>query len=166
VPTGQLDFLIDGTQTVDSPVALTALGIATCAPISILAVGPHTVSVNYLGDSTFGPAIANLPTQVVNQGATSVTVNGNPNPVVRRQPVTFTAVLSAAAPAAGTPTGQVDFIVDGTQTSDSPLTLDNAGTATCAAISTLTRGTHNVVVNYLGDANFAAGTGTLTETAT
>jgi hypothetical protein len=166
VPTGHLDFLVDGTRTPDSPVALDAAGRATCDGISTLPVGSHTVSARYMGDSAFGAAIANLPTQIVNRGSTSLAITGNPNPVVRRNPVTFTATVTAAAPARGTPTGQVVFIVDDKQTPDSPVLLNNRGAATCATISTLAKGDHTVLVNYLGDANFADGTGRLTETTT
>jgi hypothetical protein len=166
VPTGQVNFLVDGAPTPDSPVILDASGTAVCAGISTLTVGPHTVWANYVGDSTFGAAIVNLPTQIVTQGLTSVTITGNPNPAVHRTPVTFTATVAAVAPARGIPTGEVVFIVDRRHTQDSPVALDNRGAATCAVISTLARGAHTVLVNYLGDANFAAGTGSMTETTT
>jgi len=166
VPTGQVDFLVDGATTSDSPVNLNTSGGATCAAISTLTVGSHTVSINYLGDGTFGAVIANLPTQTVNQASASVAVTGNPNPVVHKKAVTFTATVTATSPATGTPTGQVDFLVDGTQTSDSPVPLNSTGAATSAAVTTLAKGTHTITVNYLGDPNFAAATGNLPETAT
>jgi hypothetical protein len=164
VPTGQADFVIDGAQTADSPVTLNASGTATCAAISTLTVGAHTVSINYLGDGTFGSAIANLPTQTVNQGSVSVAVTSSANPSAVGTAVSFTAVVAGTAPAAGVPSGQVNFSVDGVQTADSPVTLDGTGTATSAANKTLTKAPHNVTVQYLGDDNFAAGSGALVQT--
>lgn len=165
-PTGQVDFVVDGTKTSDSPIAVDESGSATCAAMTNLAAGSHTVSVGYLGDGTFGAAIANLPAQAVNQADVDVGVTGNPNPVVHRRTVKFTATVTPSPPASGTPTGQVEFQVDGTATRDSPVSLDNAGSATTAGIRTLTAGAHAITATYSGDENFAPASGTLTETAT
>jgi hypothetical protein len=65
----------------------------------------------------------------------------------------FTATVTAAAPGAGTPTGQVQFFVDGTSFG-SVAGLDGSGVATLAGITSLTLGSHPVTATYLGDAGF------------
>ena len=157
-PSGQVNFLIDGSQY-DSPVTLDGTGNATSAAVPSLAVGMHTVTVDYFGDGTFGAAEASLPTQTVNEAAAAVTVTSSANPSVFGQPVTLAAVVAAVAPGAGTPSGQVNFLIDGTLTS--AVTLDGAGNATSTAMTGISPGAHAVAVNYLGDGNFVAATGNL-----
>jgi hypothetical protein len=160
-PTGQVNFLIDGNLTPGSPATLDTTGKTTTAAISTLTVGTHTVTANYMGDGNFATGSGSLPTQTVNKAAVTVAVASSVNPSTRRQSVTFTATVTAAAPGLGTPTGSVNFLVDGKATADSPVPLTPAGTAAAKAITTLTKGPHTVTVNYLGDGNFATGTGSL-----
>ena len=59
------------------------------------------------------------------------------------------------------------MLIDGHATHDSPLTLDPTGTATSAAVTTLSVGPHAVTASYTGDADFAAvSSATLTQTVT
>ena len=71
------------------------------------------------------------------------------------QPVTFTANLSPIG-TGPTPTGTVQFVVDG-QDLGSPVTLVS-GAATSSA-SNLVAGAHTVMVYYSGDGNYGANTG-------
>ncbi len=68
------------------------------------------------------------------------------------QPVTFTATVSAAT---GTPTGTVQFKLDGTDFGTVAL---SGGSATSGAASTLTVGNHTVVATYSGDTSFNGST--------
>jgi hypothetical protein len=73
--------------------------------------------------------------------------------------VTFTATVSPVAPGAGSPTGTVQFKVDGTS-----LGIPVALVAGQASISTssLSVGTRVITAEYSGDASFSGSTGTLT----
>jgi hypothetical protein len=153
-PSGQVIFLVDGIGTPDGPVTLDDTGKATSAPAASLSVGVHTITVNYLGNGTFATVEGSLPIQTVNEAAATVTVASSTNPSVYGQPVTLSATVSAVAPGAGTPAGQVDFSVDG-KTRDGPVTLDGTGKASAAAIASMTPGTHTMAATYLGDGNFA-----------
>jgi hypothetical protein len=73
------------------------------------------------------------------------------NPSLLNQPVTFTAVVSPTIAAAGTPTGTVQFQVDGSNFG-SPVPL-NGGVATLST-SVLPVGTHTVAANYSGATYF------------
>jgi hypothetical protein len=75
------------------------------------------------------------------------------------QSVSFTVLVTGTGP---TPTGTVQFLVDGTNFG-SPVALA-AGQASSLSISNLGAGTHTVQASYSGDGNYAAGSGSFTQT--
>ncbi len=93
----------------------------------------------------------------VNKGSTSTTVSTSVTPALFGQTVTFTATVSAVAPAVGTPTGTVDF-KDGATTICAAVPLA-AGSASCPT-SSLAPGTHSITAVYSGDSNFYGSTST------
>src|SRR5262249_27854604 len=107
-PSGTVTFAIDGTP--QTPVALSN-GQASFTT-SALAVGVHTVTVAYGGDGNFHSSTASL-NETVNKADTTIAFSSSVDPAVFGQPVTFTAAVSAVAPGAGTPSGQVIFSIDG-----------------------------------------------------
>jgi hypothetical protein len=82
------------------------------------------------------------------------TLTSSANPSVYGQAVTFTATVAAINSAYGTPTGSVQFVVDGTNFGTS-VTLVN-GSATSAAIASLGTANHTVTAVYSGDTEFVA----------
>ena len=95
----------------------------------------------------------------INQGSTTTSVASSVNPSIAGQSVNFTATIAPVSPASGTPTGTVQFVVDGTNFG-SPVTL-SGGTATSASTTTLAAGNHTVTANYSGDTNFTSSSGSL-----
>ncbi len=91
-----------------------------------LAVGPHTISAAYGGDTTFAASTATPLTQTVD-APTSTTLSSPANPSTVGQSVTFTATVSGPR-GAGTPSGSVSFD-EGSTTLDSAA-LNAAGQAT------------------------------------
>ncbi len=91
---------------------------------------------------------------VIQTVATTTTVSSSANPSVSGQSVTFTATVASSG--AGTPTGTVQFKIDGSNFG-SPVTLVG-GQASSAAISTLSvaGSPHAVTALYSGDANFTS----------
>lgn len=85
--------------------------------------------------------------------AVSVASSANPNPSVSGESVTFTATVSAVSPGSGTPSGTVDFYVNGVL-----LQADVAlsgGVATSSARSfTHFEGPAEIVAYYSGDSNY------------
>ena len=79
------------------------------------------------------------------------------------QSVSFTATVGPPASGDPTPTGSVQFQIDGSNFG-SPVTLDNNGSATSDAISTLTAVGHTITALYSGDPTYAQGSQTLTQT--
>jgi hypothetical protein len=72
-----------------------------------LAIGTHSISAVYSGDSNFSGSTSNMLSQVVTKATTTTTLASSVNPSVQGKPVTFTAVVSSLA---GTPTGKVQYL--------------------------------------------------------
>ena len=153
--TGTVQFK-DGVTNLGSAVTLTS-GTATFTTSS-LAVGSHSITAVYSGDSNFTTSTGSLPMQTVNQAASSTSVSSSVNPSVFGQAVTFTATVSASPPGAGTPTGTVQF-KDGVTNLGSAAAL-TSGTATFMT-SSLAVGAHSITAVYSGDSNFTTSTGSL-----
>ncbi len=151
-PTGTVNFL-DGTTVLASDVALTA-GVAsfTTSTTSPLALGTHSITAVYSGDTTYAPSTSSPLSQVVVNSASTTTVTSSANPSVSGESVTFTANVTASS---GTPTGTVNFL-DGTTVLASGVAL-TSGSASYIATG-LTVGTHPITAVYSGDANFATST--------
>jgi hypothetical protein len=104
-------------------------------------------AINYIG--------ANL-TLTAGNSALAVASSANPSPTGSN--VTFTATLSAVSPAVGTPTGAVQFKVDGSAFG-SPATL--TGGVASLTTSALSHGYHTIAACYPGDGNFHGSTNSL-----
>jgi hypothetical protein len=70
--------------------------------ITTLAVGQHSITITYDGDSNFGASASALVVQTVNKSDTSITLRSSANPSVNGDSITFTALVSAGA---GSPIG-------------------------------------------------------------
>jgi Bacterial Ig-like domain (group 3) len=86
---------------------------------------------------------------------TKTTLASSPNPSVFGQPVTFSATVSAVAPATGTPTGVVTFKEGVTVLGSATLVH---GTATFST-NTLAVGNHVISAQYNGDSQFVSSAG-------
>jgi hypothetical protein len=154
VPEGTVTFL-DG-QTVLGSVALNPLGLASSNGLvnfttSALAAGNHSITAVYSGDTNFTGGTADPLNQVVNSADTTTTMSSSANPSVSGQEVTFTAMVQANLPGAGTPTGDVTFMDGDTVLGTG--TLDATGKATFATAD-LDIGDHPITAVYGGDNNF------------
>jgi hypothetical protein len=92
---------------------------------------------------------------VATTAATTTTVTATPNPSAVGQAVKFTATVSSD-PASGTPTGSVQFLIDGANFG-SAVALGAGGVATITD-SALSVGTHTVTAVYSGDSAHSAST--------
>src|SRR5437016_1968037 len=94
----------------------------------------------------------------------STTIVSSMNPTVLNQPVTFTARINVPDPAAGSPTGTVQFQIDGRDLGE-PVSVRTSGGVTAASISTaaLPAGVHRIAAWYSGDSTFAASSASLSD---
>jgi hypothetical protein len=162
VPTGQVTFK-DGS-TVLKTVALDANGKAIYTT-SALALGGHSITASYSGDSHFTTSTSTALAEQVNKGGSNITLFSSALSVPSGTKITFTITVTVPAPGSGTPTGTVT-LKDGSTVLGSPITLDASGNATFS-ISTLSVGSHDITASYSGDANFVGSTtAPLTEVVT
>jgi hypothetical protein len=151
IQTGTVTFK-DGTAVLASGVTLNSSGRATFSTV-FLALGSHMLSASYGGDGNFLASNGNL-TLVVGKAATTTSKPAlAPASVVFGQADTFTVMVTAVAPEAGTPSGTVTFKDASTVLGTG--TLDASGHATFSTAS-LAVGSHAINATYSGDSNFKA----------
>src|ERR1017187_3589294 len=152
-PTGTVTFQDGGTNIAGCVNRPVAVRVATCTTAALV-VGSHTVTAVYNGNATYATSTSAAVTQVVTMGSTTTVVAASVNPSVSGQTVTYTATVSAVAPASGTRTGTVAFEDGGVVIAGcGAKAVAVAGTATCA-IAYAGPGAHTITAIYSGDANF------------
>ena len=147
-PTGTVTFTVDGG--VPDTVALVN-GVATLSGITLIG-GSHTIDVGYGGDASFNASTSSFD-RTIAAGGTTVTVTASPTTANFGQPITFTATVQSVPPATGDPKGTVEFVIDG----NAPIVAQLQSPASIT-VSSLAAGQHTVVVNYIGNAQFAGST--------
>lgn len=150
-PSGTVQFKVDGSNF-GAPVTLVG-GTATTPTTTALSTGSHTVGAVYSGDSNFLTSIATSKSAVVNKASTTTTLSDAPSPTVSGQAVTFTATVAVVSPGAGSPTGGIQFNIDGQPYGTAVALSGNTATLT---VSNLSTGNHNVQATYNGDGDFAS----------
>jgi N-acetylneuraminic acid mutarotase len=162
IPTGTIQFQIDGSNA-GGPLMLQSGMTTATYSTSALAAGTHTVTAKYSGDSNVLTSTGTLSGgQTVSTTISSTTVVTSANPSSLGQSVTFTATVSVMPSGGGTPTGTVQFQIDGSNAGNAVAVSTSGGVTTASfSISTLAAGTHTVAATYSGDSNFPMSTGTL-----
>jgi MYXO-CTERM domain-containing protein len=146
-PTGSVTFQDGGTPLGTVPLTSGTASFST----STLAVGPHTITALYSGDTNHDPASGST-TLTVNPAATTTVLTSSVNPTVFGQATVLTATVTSAH---ATPTGTVSFQEGATTLGTG--TLDGAGHATLS-LSSLSVGTHTLTAVYGGNASFNGST--------
>jgi hypothetical protein len=143
---------LDGSTSLGS--ANLSNGVATLKA-TMLAVGAHTITAQYSGDSNFHSSTSAVLNQLVNLASDSTALGSSVNPAAAGQSVTLSATISATTSGVtGVPTGNVTFYDGTTALGTVAVTSGVAHLAT----SSLTVGTHSITAKYAGDANFATST--------
>ncbi len=158
-PGGTVEFQ-DGTTDIvgcsAQPVSSTS-ETASCTTSS-LNVASHNITATYRGDNNFnGSSTAAALSQPVNKAASAITM-GAPTPSTQGQAATFTAVMTAAAPGAGTPTGTVTFFNGTKSLGTGQASISNGTDQATFSTSHLDVGAHAITASYGGDGNFTAST--------
>jgi hypothetical protein len=164
-PTGTILFSSDGEVVGAAPLSASGGGSQATIEISTLAPGSHTLSAWYAGDTDFhGSQSADVSHTVIEGAAvvsTTTGVTSSKNPSTYGELVTFTATVTAADDS--TPTGAVQFSVDGADFGD-PVEVDAGGVAVSATLASPDPGDHTVIAAYLPTAGYSASGDTLTQT--
>jgi hypothetical protein len=136
--------------------AVLATVTTTAASTSDVGAYPITASGATSTNYTFSYVDGTL---TITQSLSSGAVASSANPALPGTSVTFTMTVSAVAPGAGTPTGTVNFRIDGNVIGSGTL----AGGVATFTTNTLALGSHTVVAEYAGDLNFVGTTNSLTQ---
>jgi hypothetical protein len=157
-PTGTVTFK-DGSTVLGTGTLQVINGIATATfTTSSLAVGSHSITAVYTGDSNFVTSTsAVINQQVLN--ATTTTLSA-PSSSVWGQPTTLTATVKAVVGTAGTPTGTVTFMDGNTVLGTATLQVVKGVDKATLTISTLALGSHSLAAVYNGNSSFAGSTST------
>ena len=127
-------------------------------PTRVPNVGVTNVLVTFTPGDTVNYTVAtNTVSVMVGKASLTQALTSSANPAAAGSSVTFTLTLGAVSPGAGTPTGSVNFRIDGSVAGSGTLT---AGIASYS-IASLSHTTHTVVTEYAGDGNFLGTTNAL-----
>ncbi|MGH9588126.1 MAG: beta strand repeat-containing protein [Acidobacteriaceae bacterium] len=156
---GSVTFTYVNTTTSAAGTLCNAVGVtastgqASCS-VSSLTPGSYTITASYGSDSNYNASTGTVA-QTVGQATSGITLSSTPNPSTTNAQVTLTAMVTAPS---GTTAlnGSVSFTDNGNAIADCPATTinPNAPTVVCKT-SSLALGTHALVANYGGDANFS-----------
>jgi autotransporter-associated beta strand protein len=152
-PAGTVSLVIDGVSHTLSTVSGSAsFGIAFSR------VGNHAIEAVYNGeDGAFAPSAARPLDVFVNQAESATSVVANGNIPSAGHPVTFVASVQSLISGSVPPTGTVSFSLDGVPVLTA--TLDAKGMASFK--TSLSAGSHTLVVFYSGDDNYLESFATL-----
>ena len=148
-PTGSVTFL-DGANKIGTAPLNGTTGEATLS-ITTLAVGTHTLSASYAGDSNVGPGSSGPQSLTVNPTQTDTSISASPNPGIAGKPVSLSAKVAIVQGSAKV-TGQVTFNANGAPVCGAAVGTN--GFAECNAA--LAPGKYSLVASYGGDANDTA----------
>jgi subtilisin-like proprotein convertase family protein len=121
-------------------------------------VGTYTITANGAVDANYSISSVN-GTLTITQSLSAGVVTSSAAPALPGANVTFSMAVNAVAPGVGTPTGTVNFRIDGNIAGTGTLS-DGRATFT---INTLALGSHTVVAEYTGDLNFTGTTNALSQ---
>jgi hypothetical protein len=148
--TGTITFK-DGAATIGTCV----LAGGTCnTATATLAVGSHSLTFTYPGDSNYSGGTSNTITQVVNKSGVTFTIGSSANPSTYGSPVTFTGTVTGFNGVM--PTGTVTFSDSlGWVSQNASLTAGSGSTSNFTlTTSTLPAGTNVLTITYNGDVNY------------
>jgi len=134
----------------DTVSSLTTPPVLTTTATAASPVGNYAITASGGGSPNY-TFIYTPGTLAITKASTTGLLSSSGNPSLPGQAVTFSVSLGAVAPGAGTPTGTVQFEIDGAA-AGAPVSL-SGGTASYAT-NNLAHGSHAVAVEYAGDANF------------
>ena len=141
----------------DTPDDLDAPAVLSTPATTTSPAGTYPIQVAGAADTNYTIAFAE-GILTIRQAPTTGILTSTANPSLPGETVSFTFMVSSASPGLASPSGLVQFRVDG-ESAGEPLSL-NSGAATFTATN-LTHGWHWVEADYAGERNFSGTVGSL-----
>ncbi|MDQ6945899.1 MAG: Ig-like domain-containing protein [Actinomycetota bacterium] len=159
-PTGSVRFSVSGVPG-EADVPLDATGTAVSPAYPGLAPGTHRVTATYGGDTRqiYATSTANLA-QASGMSSPVMSLSSSQPSATFGTALQATSVVKPPAGTAVTPTGRVQFSIDGGAFGE-PVPLSADGIAASTSKSDLGVGVHAVDAHYLGDDGFLPASQTL-----
>lgn len=133
-------------------ITLNAGGIATFSTAA-LAVGTHSITAQYSGNSSYAGSTSSPLTQTVNPAPTTTSLATSGTPAVFGSSITFTATVVSSG---GSPSsGVVTFLRGGISIGTANVNLSGVASLT---LSSLPGGSHTITGQFGGNTNFAPST--------
>jgi len=153
--TGLVSFTADGDPIGAASLSPSSGGAKATLQTSTLAPGSHTIVASYAGDDDYQASESAPKAHQVIPGAavvgTSVVVSSSANPSTYGQLISFTAQVSADD--ASSPSGAVQFSVDGTNLGD-PVEVVN-GSAQSPTLASPEPGDHTIIAAFVGNPGYS-----------
>ncbi len=144
----------------DTPASLTIPPTLATSATTTSSVGSYAITASGAVDPDYTIGYVS-GTLTITAATTTTTITSSANPSTAGQSVTFTATVTAGDPGAGTPTGQVQFVIDGSNYGD-PVTLNDGTALITDAALTVAGSPHSVSAVYTDpDGNYAGPPGDL-----
>jgi Pro-kumamolisin, activation domain/Bacterial Ig-like domain (group 3) len=166
-PTGTITFFDGATQfgTPQTVQSSTNSNCAVQATASLIAsaytLGNNSITYKYSGDTNYAAAVS-AAAQVDAQIGTSVALTSSAPTIQQGQSITFTATVTPGKSGGPAMTGTVSFLGNSVTLGNVFLSNGQAQLTTAA----LTSGNVQIVANYSGDTNYAAGSFTINQQVT
>jgi hypothetical protein len=144
VPSGKIAF-DDGTKEIGD-VALNSAGVATLK-VSSLKPGKYTIKTSYAGDTFDLASSASIAATL--KAETTTTLKSSANPSIAGKALVFSVKVVSSS---GVPAGTVTLKKNGTTLATKALSKGEAS----FSIDSLAAGTHIIVADYSGNADYAA----------
>ncbi|PKO19105.1 MAG: hypothetical protein CVU39_00710 [Chloroflexi bacterium HGW-Chloroflexi-10] len=155
-PEGSVQFKVNGVNY-GAPIGLNSSGeSAKVLPYTALWVGEHQITVVYIPSTRFNASdnLADPLIQVIGLGETEITVEASEELSVLGLPVSFTITVISPVDNFIAPTGSVQMLIDGVLF-DGALSLDANGQAVTTTTTSLSVGSHTIIIQYSGDEQYA-----------
>jgi hypothetical protein len=154
-----VDFDVNGNGQIDSgeEVVATSTGPNTYQAVFQNITGPagsRTIRATAV-DTSYNEKTASEAVQVTSSAAANVQVGSSSTSPVYGQSLSFTANVTPGTSGGPTPTGTVQFEVDGVDLGQAVMLVN--GAATSPSIANLSAGMHTIAAVYSGDPNSAVG---------
>ncbi|WP_246004988.1 beta strand repeat-containing protein [Nocardioides marmorisolisilvae] len=153
--TGLVSFTSDGDPIGSASLSPSSGGAKATLQISTLAPGSHTIVASYEGDDDYNASESAPRAHQVIPGAavvgTSVVASSTANPSTYGQIIRFTAQVTADD--GSSPSGAVQFSVDGTDVGDPVEVVD--GSAQSPVLASPEPGDHTVIAAFVGNPGYS-----------
>jgi len=150
LPTGTVNFFIDGNQVGTSSVISGAPATATLS-ITSPSVGLHLITATYGGDTNYNNSSSTSVTINVIKANTTIAVTPASSSPTPNSSMQVTATITASVTGSVIPTGTVSFTMDGVPNGTAAV---SGGTTATVTVSVPTTGIHTLQASYSGDTNF------------